>query len=59
LITGIELQDALDGSPFARPIVFLTGMGDIPTSEHAMKAGAVDFLTKPIDHVKLMPPPVG
>ena len=53
-LTGIELQHALDGSPYARPIVFLTGMGDIPTSVQAMKAGAVDFLTKPIDCVKLV-----
>jgi FixJ family two-component response regulator len=29
------------------PIVFITGLGDIPTSVHAMKAGAVEFLTKP------------
>jgi FixJ family two-component response regulator len=53
-LTGMELQHALDGSPFARPIVFLTGMGDIPTSVQAMKAGAVDFLTKPIDQVTLI-----
>ncbi len=49
----MELQRALDGSPNARPIVFLTGMGDIPTSVQAMKAGAVDFLTKPIDAKRL------
>ncbi len=48
-LSGIELQRTLDGSPGARPIVFLTGKGDIHTSVSAMKAGAVDFLTKPID----------
>ncbi len=52
-LSGMELQRALDGSPNARPIVFLTGMGDIPTSVQAMKAGAVDFLTKPIDAERL------
>jgi FixJ family two-component response regulator len=53
-LSGIELQRALDGSPRTRPIVFLTGMGDVPTSVRAMKAGAVDFLTKPIDSAKLL-----
>jgi FixJ family two-component response regulator len=52
-LSGIELQRSLNRSPHARPIVFLTGMGDIQTSVSAMKEGAVDFLTKPIDDVKL------
>lgn len=52
-LSGIELQRALKGSPHARPIIFLTGMGDIQTSVTAMKAGAVDFLTKPIDAQRL------
>jgi FixJ family two-component response regulator len=52
-LSGIELQRALDGSPRTRPIVFLTGTGDVPTSVQAMKAGAVDFLTKPIGSAKL------
>jgi FixJ family two-component response regulator len=52
-LSGIDLQRTLDGSPCARPIVFLTGMADIKTSVTAMKAGAVDFLTKPIDNEKL------
>jgi len=47
------LQRTLDGSACARPIVFLTGMADIQTSVAAMKAGAIDFLTKPIDNEKL------
>ena len=53
-LSGLELQRALAGSPNARPIVFLTGKGDIEISVHAMKAGAVDFLTKPIDHERLL-----
>ena len=36
------------------PIVFLTGHGDIPASVQAMKAGAVEFLTKPVDEQKLL-----
>jgi RNA polymerase sigma factor (sigma-70 family) len=52
-LSGIELQRALAGSPNALPIVFLTGMGDIQTSVDAMKEGAVDFLTKPIDSMRL------
>ena len=47
-LSGPDLQSRLSqfGSPF--PIVFLTGHGDIPMSVQAMKAGAVDFLTKPV-----------
>jgi FixJ family two-component response regulator len=53
-LSGIQLQRALAGlSPNTLPIVFLTGRGDIKTSVDAMKEGAVDFLTKPIDSVKL------
>ncbi len=52
-LSGIELQHSLARSPFSRPIVFLTGRGDIQTSVHAMKEGAVDFLTKPVDDSRL------
>lgn len=52
-LSGLELQRALLNSPCARPIVFLTGRGDIQDSVHAMKAGAIDFLTKPIDNARL------
>jgi FixJ family two-component response regulator len=51
---GIELQCALSRSPCPRPIVFLSGRGDIQTSVNAMKAGAVDFLTKPIEGKRLV-----
>ena len=47
--TGLELQQALIEKNCSLPIVFLTGRGDIPTSVRAMKHGAVDFLTKPVD----------
>lgn len=46
--SGLELQDALARRRECLPIVFLTGHGDIPTSVRALKAGAVDFLTKPV-----------
>jgi FixJ family two-component response regulator len=52
-LNGIQLQRALAGSTNMLPIVFLTGIGDIQTSVAAMKEGAVDFLTKPIDGVRL------
>jgi FixJ family two-component response regulator len=46
--SGLDLQQALDAREDALPIVFLTGHGDIPMSVRAMRAGAVDFLTKPV-----------
>ena len=46
--SGLDLQSALARSENALPIVFLTGKGDIRTSVHAMRAGADDFLTKPV-----------
>jgi len=52
-MSGIDLQRALIGSKRARPIIFLTGHEDINTCVQAMKMGAVDFLTKPIDDTRL------
>ena len=46
-ITGLDLQKTLAQAVHRIPIVFVTGHGDIPTSVQAMKAGAIDFLTKP------------
>ncbi|MDI1434790.1 response regulator transcription factor [Polyangium sorediatum] len=46
-LNGLELQQRLLEADVPRPIVFLTGHGDIPMSVRAMKAGAVEFLTKP------------
>ena len=45
--SGFELQAQLERSGRRIPIIFMTGHGDIPMSVRAMKAGAVDFLTKP------------
>jgi FixJ family two-component response regulator len=52
-MSGIDLQRSLVGSKLARPIIFLTGQGDIKTSVQAMKLGAVDYLTKPVDDTRL------
>ena len=46
--SGLELQAALHRQGVALPVVFLTGHGDVASSVQAMKAGAVDFLTKPV-----------
>jgi FixJ family two-component response regulator len=46
--SGIDFQSHLAATGDAPPIIFLTGYGDIPMSVQAMKAGAVDFLTKPV-----------
>jgi FixJ family two-component response regulator len=51
---GMQLQEALSKRNSQLPIIFLTGHGDIPMSVRAIKAGAVDFLTKPVTREKLM-----
>ncbi|MGC3964810.1 MAG: response regulator [Rhodocyclaceae bacterium] len=52
--TGIELQVALSRRADPPPVIFLSGYLDVPTTVAAMKLGAVDFLTKPIDRAKLV-----
>ncbi|MGB2597473.1 MAG: LuxR C-terminal-related transcriptional regulator, partial [Pseudolabrys sp.] len=47
-INGLNVQQALIDAGSERPIIFLTGQADISSSVKAMKAGAVDFLTKPV-----------
>jgi FixJ family two-component response regulator len=47
-LSGIELQQVLAKDAAHFPVIFVTGKGDIPTSVRAMRAGAVDFLTKPV-----------
>ncbi len=46
--SGLDLQRQLNSNGNAKPVIFLTGFGDIPMTVDAMKAGAVDFLTKPV-----------
>ena len=53
-MTGLELQDALERAGYAIPVVFVSGHGDIPASVKAMKAGAIDFLTKPVQNRDLL-----
>jgi len=46
-LSGLDLQHELAAAQIALPIIFMTGYGDIPMTVQAMKAGAVEFLTKP------------
>ncbi|MEW6454819.1 MAG: response regulator [Pseudomonadota bacterium] len=53
-IDGLALQQKLSEDSIERPIIFLTGNADVPSSVRAMKAGAVDFLTKPVKREDLL-----
>ena len=53
-LSGLDLQKRMAEIGLDIPIVFLTGHGNIPASVQAMKAGAVEFLTKPFDDEKLL-----
>lgn len=53
-VSGLELQRKLVENGNCKPIVFLTAHGDIPMSVQAMKAGAIDFLTKPVREQTLL-----
>ncbi|MFZ0099629.1 MAG: response regulator [Gemmobacter sp.] len=53
-LDGLELQGRLAKADSCRQILFLTGQGTIPASVRAMRAGAVDFLTKPVESVELI-----
>jgi FixJ family two-component response regulator len=53
-LDGLALQTALTAEGSQRPVIFLTGKGDIPTSVRAMRAGAIDFLTKPVNDDDLL-----
>ena len=52
--SGLDFQQELNAANISLPIVFLTGHGDIPMSVRAMKAGAVEFLTKPFREQDLL-----
>jgi FixJ family two-component response regulator len=52
--SGLYVQEAFSKREAALPIIFLTGHGDIAMSVRAMKAGAVDFLTKPVERKALL-----
>jgi len=53
-LSGLDLQRELGKTNNPVPIVFITGHGDIPMTVQAMKAGAVEFLTKPFRHQQLL-----
>lgn len=53
-LNGLELQQVIGTDQSNMPIIFITGSGDVPTSVRAMKAGAVDFLTKPFSDEELL-----
>ncbi|MET0378044.1 MAG: response regulator [Spongiibacteraceae bacterium] len=53
-LNGLDLQDALAARGNAPPIIFLTGHATVPDSVQAMKHGAVEFLTKPVDESLLL-----
>jgi FixJ family two-component response regulator len=53
-LDGLQLQQALTAAGSQRPVIFLSGKGDISTSVRAMKAGAIDFLTKPASDADLL-----
>ena len=53
-LNGLELQKRVALERTDMPIIFITGYGDVPKSVEAMKAGAVEFLTKPISHEALL-----
>ena len=48
-LSGLDIQQRMSDEKSSIPIIFVTGYGDIPTSVRAMKAGAAEFLTKPLD----------
>jgi FixJ family two-component response regulator len=53
-VSGLDFQAELAAAGIHIPVIFMTGHGDIPMSVQAMKAGAVDFLTKPFRHQEMI-----
>ena len=53
-LSGLDLQSELSHAGIYLPIIFITGHGDIPTTVRAMKAGAGEFLTKPVSDSELL-----
>ena len=53
-MSGLTFQDELAKTGIALPVIFVTGHGDVPMTVRAMKAGAVEFLTKPFDDQMLL-----
>ena len=53
-VNGLEVQERVAADRFEMPIIFITGYGDIPMTVRAMKAGALEFMTKPFDDEALL-----
>jgi len=53
-LSGLNLQEKLADANIDLPIIFITGFGDIPMTMRAVKAGALEFLTKPIHEQQLL-----
>jgi FixJ family two-component response regulator len=53
-LNGLELQERIAGDRSEMPIIFISGYGDVPKTVRAMKAGAVEFLTKPFNDNDLL-----
>ncbi len=53
-LSGLDLQSELSEAGIYLPVIFITGHGDIPSTVRAMKAGAVEFLTKPVGDSELL-----
>jgi FixJ family two-component response regulator len=53
-LSGLDFQTELAKANIHIPIIFMTGHGDIPMTVRAMKAGAIDFLTKPFRHQEML-----
>ena len=53
-LSGLDLQGALERMGCRQPVIFISGRGDVRSSVSAMKAGALDFLTKPFDEMELL-----
>jgi FixJ family two-component response regulator len=53
-MSGLELQEYLNGRGIEIPIVFVTGHGDVPAAVSALKGGAVDFIQKPFGHREVL-----
>lgn len=53
-LNGLELQERIAADRSDMPIIFITGHGDVPMTVKAMKAGAIEFLTKPLGHDVLL-----
>ena len=53
-LSGLDLQQRIAPNRSHLPVIFITGCGDVPTTVRAMKAGAVEFLTKPFDSIAIL-----